>query len=69
MPGRQNGKNPTVTASDRNYTALMLLAIGLGLAFLLNALDVPPVLAIGVAVAFAIGAVFAFMRRRRRRLT
>lgn len=51
--------------SDRSYTALMLLAVGLALGFLLNALDVPAVLAIGVAIAFAIAAVVAFLRRRR----
>jgi predicted PurR-regulated permease PerM len=53
--------------SDRDYTALMLLAVGLGLGFVLNALDVPAALAIAVVVAFAIAAVVAFMRRRRTR--
>jgi hypothetical protein len=55
-----------VTRSDRSYTALMLIGVGLAVGFILYALDAPSVLVIAVVLAFLVGAGIAFRRVRRR---
>ena len=55
--------------SERSYTALMLIAVGLVVGIVLNAFDVPAALTIGVVLAFVVAALIAFLRRRSARRT
>lgn len=53
-----------MTLSDRKYTALMLLAVGVIVAVILRALEMSTTLVVGVVVAFAVAAAMAFAARR-----
>lgn len=66
---RKPGHLIGVNRSERNYTALMLIAVGLVVGIILNALDVPAALTVGVVLAFAAAALIAFLRRRTARRT